>query len=160
VGPVTRTGLLIGVGTIAWTFVMGFTGWYKDPVMALVAFLPVVILIEVGLLWWGLRQTAPANEYAQQVMTGTMMAVVAAVVIFIGSYLFTTVFFPNYFEELRTGQEQLLRQQGMADAEIQAQLAAGRVFQTPVWNALFGAIGTVVTGLLASLVIGAFVRRR
>jgi hypothetical protein len=31
--PILSTGLLIGLLCGAWTFVMGFTGWYKDPVL-------------------------------------------------------------------------------------------------------------------------------
>jgi hypothetical protein len=148
------------VATVAWTFVMGVTGWYKDPTLAVAAFLPVVILLEIGLIWWGLRETAARNTYGQQVLAGTTMAIVAAVIIFIGSYLFTTVFFPNYFEELRAMQAELLRQQGLSEADIQSRVAAEQAMQTPLWHALFGVIGTVVTGVVASAIIAIFVRRQ
>ncbi len=157
-GVVARTGVWIGLLTVAWTFVMGLTGWYKDPTLLNAFFL--VVLVEIALVWWGLRQTARANSYAQQIMAGTGMALVAAAIIFLGSLLFTSVFFPNYFSELRTAQEQLLRQQGVAEGEIQAQVAAAQRFATPLWNALFGVIGTVVTGFLTAAVAGAFLRRR
>ena len=49
-------GLLLGVLCGMWTFVMGFTGWYKDPGKTAAFF--VVIAIEVAVLIWGLRQTA------------------------------------------------------------------------------------------------------
>lgn len=157
-GIVARTGLWIGLLTVAWTFVMGLTGWYKDPVLLNAFFL--VVLFEIGLIWWGLRQTARTNTYAQQIVAGTGMALVASAIIFIGSLLFTTVFFPNYFSELRTAQEQMLRQQGLAEPEVQAQVAAAQRLATPLWNAIFGVIGTVVTGLLTALVLGSFLRRK
>jgi hypothetical protein len=84
-----RTGLWIGALCVAWTFVMGFTGWYKDPALVNAFFL--VILIEVALLVVGLRKTAASQGYGRQVLTGTLMAAVAAAVIFCGSLLFTTV---------------------------------------------------------------------
>ena len=28
-----NAGLVTGIGTVIWTFVMGFTGWYKDPAL-------------------------------------------------------------------------------------------------------------------------------
>ena len=31
--PTLTAGLLLGVLCGIWTFVMGFTGWYKDPVV-------------------------------------------------------------------------------------------------------------------------------
>ena len=54
-----KTGVGIGVLCVAWTFVMGFTGWYEDPALAGPLFLVPVILIEVVLLVLGLRKTAP-----------------------------------------------------------------------------------------------------
>jgi hypothetical protein len=150
--------LLIGGATILWTFVMGATGWYKDPALVNVFFL--VVLFEIALLWWGLRQTAATNGYGGQVAAGTTMAAIGAVLVFGGSLLFTTVFFPNYFAELRAVQEQLLRQQGLGAADIQSQIMAQQRFQTPVWNAVLGVIGTIVTGAVVSAVLAVFVRRR
>jgi hypothetical protein len=54
--PIVSAGVLIGVLCGVWTFVMGFTGWYRDPAMTSLFF--VVILIELAGLYWGLRQTA------------------------------------------------------------------------------------------------------
>jgi hypothetical protein len=159
---VLKTGLTIGALCVAWTFVMGFTGWYKDPSLAVPLFLVPVILIEVVLLVAGLRRTAASQGYGRQVLTGTLMALVAAVVIVAGSLVFTTVVFPTYFQDLRTAHEQLLREAGKSAQEIQAELLAAEAAnpQTPLANALSGAIGTVATGLLTSLIAAAFLRRK
>lgn len=155
--PVLSTGVAIGVVTFLWTLVMGYTGWYKDPNMVPAFFL--VILFEVILLYAGLRRTSH-QTYGQQVVTGTLMSVVAAVLIFIGSYFFTTVLFPDYFEEIRAMQRQLLEAKGAPEAQIQQDLAASARMQTPVLNALTGVIGTIVTGVVASALIAIRVRRR
>src|SRR5688572_2710834 len=94
--PILAAGLLIGVLCGVWTFVMGFTGWYKDPAMASAFF--AVVLIEIGGLIWGLKKTAAQGRtYSGQVVAGTLMSIVAGVVIVGSSLLFTTVFFPDYF---------------------------------------------------------------
>ncbi len=68
---ILSAGLLIGVLCGAWTFVMGFTGWYKDPTMLNLFF--VVILIEIGGLIWGLRKTAlEGRTYGGQIVAGTI----------------------------------------------------------------------------------------
>lgn len=153
-----RTGLWIGVLTVLWMLVMGYTGWYLHPVLLNLFFL--VIVIEVVLISRALRRSAAMNTYVQQVVAGTTMAVVAAVVIFCGSYVFTTVLFPTYFEDLqRVGREVMVRQ-GLPDADITQRLEAMAPWQTPVMNALQGVIGTVLTGLVASLIVGAFSRKR
>jgi len=153
-----KTGVLIGVACVFWTFVMGFTGWYKDP--TLLNLFWVVVAIEVGFLVWGLRQTAAVNAYWPQVGAGTLAAVVAAVLIFCGSMIFTSMVFPHYFEELRAIQAEMLKAKGQTADQIAAVQALAAPFQTPLINALSGVVGTVVTGFVASLVIAAFCRKK
>src|SRR5687768_10879956 len=158
--PIVAAGLLIGGLCGAFTFVMGFTGWYKDPVMVNV-FIPTVVVMEVGALIWGLRKTAAMGRtYSGQVVAGTLMAVIGAAIIFVCSYLFTSVAFPSYFEDINAMARQVLQGQGKTPAEIQAFLDDQSASQTPLMNALVGFIMTIVTGVIASAVIAAFIRQR
>ena len=156
---VLKTGVSIGAACVTWMFVMGLTGWYRHPTLQYL-FLAVVIPVEIVLLVLGLRSTASQNRYRGQVLAGTLMAVVAALVIAAGSLVFTTVVFPDYFQQLRTVHEQLLRDAGRSQAEIAAAIAAAETGQTPAANALAGAIGTIATGFLTSLVAGLAYRRK
>lgn len=153
-----KTGVLIGVACVLWTYVMGFTGWYKDPVMLNMFW--VVVVIEIGLLIWGLRQTAAVNAYWPQVGAGTLAAVVAAAFVFCGSMLFTSVVFPQYFDEMRAMRAEMLTADGQTADQIATIQAMAAPFQTPLINALMGVVGTVVTGFVASLVIAAFARKK
>jgi len=156
---IVKAGIVLGLLCTVWTYVVGFMGWYKDPVLQ--ALFWVVILIQIAVLIWGLRQTAAQGRaYGAQVGAGTLMSLVGAVIIFIGSYVFTTVVFPEFFAEIRAAGEQEFRSQGLSDAEITTRLDALASLQTPFVNALSGAVGTVVTGALASLVIAAFARKK
>jgi len=95
--PILTAGVLIGILCSAWTFILGFTGLYKSPA-ANVVFISVAMAIEVVVLTWGLRRTAAEGRaYGGQILAGTMMAIVAGVIIIASSLLFTTVVFPNYF---------------------------------------------------------------
>jgi hypothetical protein len=155
--PILSTGILIGVLCAIWTFVMGFTGWYKDPSMAHLFFL--VIPIEIAGLYWGLKRTAAEERtYRAQVVAGTLMSVVAGVVIIASSLVFTTVAFPEYFEELEAAQRQILQSQGKSTAEIEQTVRDNAQYATPMNQALTGFIGTLVTGILASAVIAIRVR--
>lgn len=153
-----KAGILIGVLCVAWTFVMGFTGWYKDPAMLSAFWL--VVLIEIGVLIWALRQTAAEKSYMQQVIAGSSMALIGGVIIFAGSMLFTTVVFPNYFEELRAIHVHMLQQEGKSEEEIARIVAASAPMQTSMWNAISGLIGTTVTGIIASALIAIGLRKR
>ena len=130
--PILSAGLVIGILCALWTFVMGVTGWYKDPAMISAFFL--VIPIEVGGLIWGLRKTAAEGRtFSGQVVAGTMMSVVAGVLIICASLLFTLVAFPDYRNYRDTA-------------------------STPMGEALSGFMGTLVTGIIASAIIAIFVR--
>jgi hypothetical protein len=157
--PILSAGLIIGVACALWTFFMGVTGWYKDPTL-LVAFF-AVIPIEIAGLVWGLRRTAAEGRgYTSQIVAGTMMAIVAGSIIICSSLLFTTVAFPDYFNELNAAQRAMMQQQGKSDAEITAAIDAAAPMQKPIVNALMGFIGTFITGVVASAVIAIWIREK
>jgi hypothetical protein len=157
--PILSTGIMIGVLCSLWTMVMGYSGLYKDPSLAKLFFL--VILIEIAGLVWGLRKTAREGRgYAGQILAGTMMAVVAGVIIIGSSLLFTTVLFPNYSQDLERMYRVTLQQQGRSDADIAAAVQANAASWTPMAQAMSGFLGTLVSGIVGSAVIGYFVRRR
>jgi hypothetical protein len=140
---------------------MGFTGWYKDPALSQTLFLPVVMLLEVGGLVWGLRRTAAQGRaYAGQILAGTLMALVAGVIIVVSSLLFTMVVFPNSASEIEQATRAALQRQGVSDAEIATTIQAGAAARTPMGQAIGGFLGTLITGILASAIIGLFVRSR
>jgi hypothetical protein len=103
--------------------------------------------------------TAAGATYGGQVKAGVMISAFGAVIIFFGSLLFTTVLFPNYFEEVREAGRQLYLSQGMTEEQIAAALDAQAAMQTPFMQAITGAVMTVVTGLVVSLVLAAFLRK-
>lgn len=152
-----KHGILLGVLVAAWTYVMGFTGWYKDP--ALQSLFWVVILIEVFVLLSALRATASQGAtYGTQIGAGLAVASVAGVIIFVNSFLFTGVVFPRYFDEIRTLGGQVMRQQGMSEEAVTEQLRKTAGMYTPFSTALQGFIGTVVTGMIVSLIAAIWIR--
>jgi TM2 domain-containing membrane protein YozV len=159
--PILSTGLLIGLLCGVWTFVMGFTGWYKDPVLGNGLFIGVAMAIEIVGLVWCLRKTAALGRtYGGQILAGTMMAIVGGVIIIAASLIFTTMVFPNYFADIEQAYRTALQRQGKTDAEIAAAIQASAASATPMAQAMSGFIGTLVTGIVASAIIGIFVRSR
>ncbi|MBZ5498798.1 MAG: DUF4199 domain-containing protein [Acidobacteriia bacterium] len=156
---VLTAGILIGVFCGLWQLLLGVTGWYKDPVMMNMFW--VVILIQIGFLIWGLRRTAKEGKaYWAQVGLGTLMSLIAGVILFFVSFLFTSVLYPNYFSEMRAMREEALRISGRSPAEIKTMLDMVAGTQTSFFQAITGFAGTVVTGFVCSLLIGAFVRKK
>jgi hypothetical protein len=155
--PILTSGLLIGVLCGIWTFVMGATGWYKDPVLHRAFFL--VLIIEVAGLIWGLRRTAAEGRgYGSQVVAGATIATVAGLVVIGSSLLFTTVFFPDYFDQLEAANRAILEQRGLEPQEIARQLADMRAVNTPMNQASLGFSATLIFGILISAIAAIWIR--
>jgi len=156
---ILKAGIVLGALVEIWTYLMGFTGWYKDP--ALMNLFWVVIAIQIAVLMWALKRTAAEGRgFGGQVAAGTLISLIGGIFVIVGSLIFTIVVFPNYFRDLAVIQEQMLRAAGRAEAEIQQVMEMSAKTSTPMMQAIFGFLGTLVTGIVVSTIIGAFVRAK
>jgi hypothetical protein len=156
---IPKAGLTLGVLVVLWTFITGVTGWYKDPVLLNLFW--IVVLIQIGVMIWGLRLTAREGRgFGAQVGAGVLMSLIGGVIIFLGSLLFTSVVFPSYFADIRQVGEEMLRAKGMSEEMIKTQFDQQATFQTPFMSAFLGFLGTAITGLIVSLIVGAFLRKK
>lgn len=152
-------GVILAVCVAVWMLICGYTGWYKHPVGAFAFTLVIPINIVVIIL--GLMKTKKeGRRYGGQVAAGLVMGIVAAVLIFFNSLLYTQVLFPSYFDDIRTAQQRMLLKSGMEREQIEEQLEAASAMQTPAIQATLGAIGTIGTSLVTALVAAAFIRKK
>ncbi len=156
--PTLRAGVILGLSVAAWTFVMGFTGWYKSPSLLYLFWL--VVPMQIGILLWSLRGTRAEGGYGRQVWNGVSISLLASMIIFGCSILFTTVVFPHYFQELEALGRQMMAQQGFSAEKIEAAVKAQAPMQTPRASAMAGAIGTVVTGFFTSVIAAVWFRKK
>jgi TM2 domain-containing membrane protein YozV len=158
--PTLTAGLLLGVLCGVWTFVMGLTGWYKDPGKTSASL--VIVAIEIAVLLWGLGRTAmkEGRTYSGQVVAGTLMSIIGGAVIIGFSLLFTNVFFPNYFSDMQPVYRDLLQKQGMPEAEIATAMAEWSAGQSSIRQAVGQFLFTFVTGVVVSAVLAIWVRAR
>lgn len=156
---ILKAGIVLGVLVEIWTYLMGFTGWYKDPALMNLFF--VVIAIEIAVLMWALKRTAAEGRgWGGQVGAGTLIALIGGVFVIVGSLIFTMVVFPNYFTDLAAIQEQMLRTSGQSEEQIRQTMEMTAKTSTPVMQACFGFLGTLITGIVVSMIIGAFVKAK
>lgn len=153
-----RAGLILGALVAGWTFVMGFTGWYRHPSLLLLFW--AVIPMQIIVILWGLRQTAPHTNYGRQVVNGVVISVIASLIIFGASLLFTTVAFPEYFKELEALGRLKMAQDGLSPERIEELIRLQAPWQKPLPTAFSGVFGTWVTGLVTSLIAAAFLKKK
>ena len=156
--PTLRAGVILGLSVAAWTFIMGFTGWYKHPSLLFLFWL--VVPMQIGILLWTLRAMAPTSGYGRQVWNGVSTSLLGSMIIYAASILFTTVVFPHYFQDLEALGRQIMARQGLSPAQIEAAVRAQAPMQTPRASAMAGAIGTVVTGFFTSVIAAIWLRKK
>jgi hypothetical protein len=156
---ILKAGIVLGVLCEIWAYLYVAMGWHRNAATANLFF--VVILIQLLVLIWALRQTAAEGRgYGGQLGAGTLISFLGGVIILIGSYLCMTVVFPNYMAEYQAMQEEALRTAGRSEAEIQQVRDLAAKTSTPAMSSIMGFIGTAVTGFVMSLVLGAFFRAK
>ena len=156
--PTLRAGLILGLSVAAWTFIMGFTGWYKSPSLLYLFWL--VMPMQIGILLWALRGTAKVDGFGRQVWNGVSISLLGSMIIYAGSLFFTTKVFPHYFQDIETLGRQMMAKQGLSPAQIEAGVRAQAPMQTPRASAMAGAIGTVVTGFFTSVIAALWLRKK
>jgi hypothetical protein len=156
--PTFRAGVLLGFAVATWTFVMGFTGWFKHPGLWILAWM--VVPMQIAILLWTLRDLAPTSGYGRQVWNGVSISLLGSMIIYTVTILFTTTVFPHYFQDLETLGRQIMARQGLSPAQIEAAVKAQSAMQTPRTSAMASVIGTVATGFLTSVIAAMWLRKK
>ncbi|MGB5874704.1 MAG: DUF4199 domain-containing protein [Bacteroidota bacterium] len=153
--PTLKAGILLGVFASIWALIVMISGLYEIEWL----FATVATLIVLLVLIWGLRQTArEGKSYGGQLGAGILMAVIGGVIIFCTSLLLTSVLFPDYLGDVASEGVETMRADGASEAEIDTYVAAQQT--NPLLNALMGFLGTVGTGIVASLIISIFIKNK
>ncbi len=157
---IVKAGIVLGLLVGAWMFVVGAAGWYKSGGPAWL-FNVGAIAIQIGVLIRGLRQTAAAGRrYGGQIVAGLLICVVGGVIIVIVSMIWSGVVFTDVFDEMEVTLADRLADQGNSDEQIDELLVNTAFTRTPVFQALMGLAGTLITGLIVSLIAAAFLRHK
>lgn len=156
-GPV-RWGVILGAAVAVLNVVFGLAGWHRVYEMTTV-FLTVAILVNLVTVVLCLRERASSETWMGQVKNGLIVGLVGSAIIFVTSWLVTTVVFPDYFAEMAEGYRQTYVDMGRSEAEV-ADLVAATAATSPVRSAFDGVMGTMGTSLVVAAIAGAWFRDR
>ncbi len=156
-GPI-RWGVILGGAVAVLSFVFGLAGWHRTFEMSFV-FLAVAILINVATVVLCLREQASSNGWASQLKNGLIVGLVGSVIIFLTSWLVTTVVFPDYFTEMAAGYREAYANMGLSESEV-ADLVAATANTSPIKSAFDGVVGTLATSLVVAAIAGLWLRKK
>jgi hypothetical protein len=156
-GPV-RWGVILGGAVAVLSLVFGLLGWHRVYEMSFI-FLAVAILINLATVVLCLREQASSAGWVDQVKNGLVVGLVGSVIVFVGSWLVTTMVFPDYFTEMAAGYRDTYVNMGLAEDEV-VDLVAATAATSPVRSAFDGVIGTMVTSVVVAAVAGVWLRKK
>lgn len=156
-GAGIKYGFILGIAVGALGFALPSFGLHSNMVMPTV-FVVLAIAINVVVVFLALRETADIATWSQQWRNSVVVGVIGAVIIFASSWVMTVVVFPDYYTEYAVGMRDSLVTAGLPPDQIDAQMAA-LAQTTPVSSAMSGAVGAMITSLVAGALIGIFKRR-
>jgi MFS family permease len=128
-------------------------------------FSTIVMLIAVlGSIYFGIisrRNNTLGGyiSYGQGVGTGMLITVFASVIITIYSYVFMNYIDPDMMENIITETKKKMIEDGTSEEAIEASVGMMRKMQSPTTMAIFGFIGQMFYGLIASLIVAAFTKK-
>ena len=156
---ILKWGVILGLLVEVWSYLYVAAGWHRSP--ATFNLFWVVVLIQIVVLVMALRETAAqGRRFGGQVLAGTLVSIVGGLIILVASYVLMSMVFPDYASEVVAMQEEALRAAGRGEEEIQQIVEMARRTSSPLRSAITGCVGTVITGFVFSLLIGAVVRAK
>ena len=106
------------------------------------------------------------KEYCNNIITyskafgfGVLTTVVYGIISMGFFILFIKFINPDYAELLRAFTEERMLERGMEASEIETAMNAQQRFQTPLFQFIFGLLGTVLWGTIFSLIIAIFIKK-
>ncbi len=157
-----RFGLFTALGLVAFDLILYVAGM-KDPAdQNPVQYLSYVVLI-VGIVM-GIKYYKDNNEgnltLGEAMGSGTMTAIIAALIVAIYVVLFMTVVDPTMIEEIRAVAKQQAMDQNPELTEDQYDQMAGMVnmFTSPTAIAIMSVIFYTIVGAIVSLIAGLVMR--
>jgi hypothetical protein len=155
-----KAGIVFGAIVVVWQLIFGFAGMYKNPALGWV-FPVIAIVITAGVLYWALKQTASEGKgYWGLVGTGMVIALIACVLIIAVSLLYTSVLFPDYAELGLAQAAEQIEASGLPQEQQEAQMKFAEWLASPVPQAVAGAVMTLITSFVVSLVVAAIVKKK
>lgn len=156
-GSILFPAVLLALVVSAWNLILAATGLYTSPMLG-----AIVLVIELaGLAVILVRTARRGYDYRRQVLVGLAVFFVVGVGAFASGLISWTVLAPDYLDVITPSyRSSLERAGGMGAAEIEQRVSEFREYSTPMRQSFVAFSGTLVRGLLFSLVLAIMIRSR
>jgi hypothetical protein len=157
---IINNGIILGVLGILISVINYAFGTHLDPHWSSSVASGVFL---IGLIVLGINQFKSANggflSWGQGVKIGVGIAILAALISVIYSYIFVTFVEPDFMEQIMEVQNQKFLDQGMSQEQIEAANAISEKFKSPLVTSALGIIASAIGGFIVSAIAAAIMKK-
>lgn len=155
-------GGILGLLTIIISLLnYSFGNIYKPHwVINVLTYILMIVFIVLGLRCFK-RSNDGYMKLGQAIKIGLGISLISAIIGIIYLFIFTNVIEPDFITNLKAFQEQMMYERfpDMDEAILEKQLEISQKFMTPGIMAAFALAGSLIIGLIISLIAGAFMKK-
>ena len=155
---VVKASVALVVVVMVVSVLMYVTGLHKNPLIGGLGSLLLVIVANVAVVFWALKQTAAESRYVRQFGNGALIGLIGGVLVFLGSMVLLPAM-PNYLDDMKTMQISSLEQWNLPEDAMEKKIAKIEAV-TPVSSSMQGMIGTFFTSLIVGAIVAIFKRKK
>lgn len=152
-------GILMGLALIAVSLILHLLDLSREPWAIVPSVVVMWTLITLGLLQIRNRKLDGFISYGKALGTGTLLSLVAAMLLAIYTYIFLEFIDPGFIDSIMEKAYNDMQAQGSSEAEIDMAMKITEGFTNPFVMAFTGIFTNVLLGFLGSLIIAAAVKR-
>ncbi|MBO0951653.1 DUF4199 domain-containing protein [Fibrella forsythiae] len=155
-----KWGGITGIALVVYSTLLYTIGGMANTALTSI----VYVIIAVGLVL-GIREFRTLNggflSIGEGVGLGALTAAVSGIISSAYSVIYTTVIDPSVREQiLNQVRAKMEEQENLTDEQIDQALEISQKFQTPGLQFMFGILGSILVGVIFSLIISAIMRRK
>lgn len=130
-----------------------------NPIVGGLVFLVLAIVLNLGVVFMALRETAAENAYGKQLVNGVAIGAVAGLLIFGFSFVNLSYISPDYLDRMPEVMGESMASMGASETQVAAAVEEMEN-TTPLQQSIGGLIGTFFTSLIGAALIGIVVRKK
>ncbi len=155
---VVKASVALVVLVMVVSVLMYVTGLHENALIGGLGSLVLVIGANIGVVFWGLKQTAAENGYLRQLGNGALIGLMGGVLVFLGSMVLLTAL-PDYLDDMKEMQISSLEQWNLPEDKMEQKIAQIEAV-TPVASSMQGLFGTFFTSLIVGAITAIFQRKK
>ena len=158
--PLLSVCIISGLIQVIVGVIMYLAGFYFHPLSSIVSIVVVILCLILGLLWYRNNHMNGEGSYSQILIVGVFISISIGIIYALYNIISINFFYPHFMEDLINARAEILKSRGLSDKQIEQMISFARTQLTAAGMAVRNFIFLSASGIVSSLVIAIFLRKK